>query len=702
TQSACTAAALGDGIVSSWAVASIRDRWGNTIDFDYHREQVTGSSATMERYPAQILYNRNVHQFNRLLQRVVFEYEDRVDSFEGYNRGLLRQRTKLLTRIRTQTLSNEAPLEVLSYHLDYDVGIGGRSLLTQIYRCDAWDVCQPPTKFEWTSPANEDRYETPANPLIHADYLSPNLRLSRRHGPIVGDFNGDGRNDILYLTATHFEGTYSDVEWIIARGESAGEDGRGSIMDAQRVHFDLPPYLSYSPVDFNGNGLTDLLVTDPGGDKWVVYVTYVETDGRIRFYEHVTTTSKEVPIEGMTYLVDFNGNGRLDLITCEREDGSDGSDHASWRVRFQSESGWGSYSTLNVPVDCRWTDVLVFDANGDGITNFLVAARTEPNASDPYFSHFVAFGAAGIGIESWTTEINRGPNNYYKVMDVNGDGLQDVVMVFVKPLDSLDAIETFVWLNTGKGFVLEHDFFDPDDIVHHYFNIGNRRYEDFTSRWRMALVFDYNGDGKDDLLIPILHDKYHWENNTASYPEGYDPADVPCIVPSDSSTACDPTDVKGDIGEWAVLLSTGDGFELQLLGIPFNPYENEPPSGGYDVHWSDTMGTEAYKFKGYSFQSPRIVDLSGEGRPDLVIWNHGGIHRDDVQGPELYQHGAPFVPRIEKIRDGFIGIDESHADWEDTWSHKIEYRPLTDPSVYLKQGCHSSRIGCLQPSSMHV
>jgi FG-GAP-like repeat len=107
---------------------------------------------------------------------------------------------------------------------------------------------------------------------------------------VVGDFNGDGRLDIL-----------SGNTVLLNMGNRT----------FQSVATNVPQQYSMGVGDFNGDGKDDLVLSD-GSDVFVIY--YSKGDGT--FYQGAQLSLGGQAQAGAFEIGDFNGDGRLDLAVA--------------------------------------------------------------------------------------------------------------------------------------------------------------------------------------------------------------------------------------------------------------------------------------------------------------------------------------------------------------------------------------------------
>jgi RHS repeat-associated protein len=198
----------------TWSLAEVRDRFGNTMTLQY---SVTGDPANSQGYeqlPQSIRYTGTLDG-NLLPQRMVtFEYETRSDTPTTFVSGLRLQVRHRLTHIVLSAPSPTSISAVKSYVLKYqESNATRRSLLSGVLECDVNQVCLAPTAFSYSNDVATGF--TDIDTGIHDDTATGESTPSV--GPklgqlTVGDFNGDGCDDLIYTVldkdSNFFEADY--------------------------------------------------------------------------------------------------------------------------------------------------------------------------------------------------------------------------------------------------------------------------------------------------------------------------------------------------------------------------------------------------------------------------------------------------------------------------------------------------------------
>ena len=217
-------------------------------------------------------------------------------------------------------------------------------------------------------------------------------------GPVsaaVGDFNRDGRQDLVVTNS--FSNTVS-----ILSGDGAG-------------HFSGPSDFaagtnpsSAAVGDFNGDGKQDLAVPNAGSSN----VSILLGDGAGHFSGPTDFGTGNDPIS--VAVGDFNGDGKQDLAVANYD---------SNNVSILLGKGDGSFTAAtNFDAGSNVASVAVGDFNGDGKQDLAVASNTTA-ASVSILS--------GDGVGNFSAPISFATDSYsgsVAVGDWNGDGKQDLAL----------------------------------------------------------------------------------------------------------------------------------------------------------------------------------------------------------------------------------------------------------------------------------
>jgi len=264
---------------------------------------------------------------------------------------------------------------------------------------------------------------------------------------LVGDFNGDGRNDLAFHAPWMGQilvgiSTGTSLSWSAWAGA-----GTTDLMGRWLVG------------DFNGDGKSDLTYHDPWGGQLNVFISTGSTFGSAQWGNAGATELK-----GRWLVGDFNGDGKSDL-TYHNPWGGQLYVFPSNGVNF-GVAEWGNAGATEL--NGRW---LVGDFNGDG--------RSDLTYHDPWGGQLNVFVSTGrnFGSASWGNAGATELSGRWLVGDFNGDGKSD--LTYHNPWGG----QLYVFPSTGSGFGSAQ--------------WGNAGATELKDRW---IVGDFNGEGKHDLV----------------------------------------------------------------------------------------------------------------------------------------------------------------------------------------------------------
>ena len=329
----------------------------------------------------------------------------------------------------------EADGDLMIYGCDVGQGDKGQAFIDELAAITGADVAASVDETgsaalggNWTLERNSGGIETAAlsvsgyDSLMVASYsggtasTAPTLGTSSNLMKyVVGDFNGDGRADILFQAAG------SGGLWSFAQSNSDGtftiDSQATSIFAGLSLGDASTGGANFHAADFNGDGRTDLLAAPLSGPTMKLYLN---TGSGF--------TSQDVtgPAFGVRTLVgDFNGDGALDILYQTAGSTS------SWALAVNNGSATPTFTTVT-SADGSWpfggitlpdfnaNNYKAADVDGDGYTDLIYVASA---AQMKYFRNnngvFVDMTSSAA---LPTTAVNRAI-----VADFDGDGDADIL-----------------------------------------------------------------------------------------------------------------------------------------------------------------------------------------------------------------------------------------------------------------------------------
>jgi RHS repeat-associated protein len=271
-----------------WLLNKVTDRDGNAMTFTYLEDGAAGNGSYR---PSQVDYTSNSTAGLTAVYRVKFFWDTRPasDNPTQYVAGGKVIETYRLNHVEAQY--NDPSVGnyrlVRSYNLTYGTSaVSPRSRITAIQECDRNGACLPATTIGW-----QDGVAGLSN-------TSTAIGIPVLSAPMRADFDGDGRDDVLYYQPAGGSGSYV-VKFATASG------GYGTAVDTG---------LTSTPLligNLLGNGPAGIMV-DQGGVWW--YYSYNGASFS------AASTGVAVDPSSNSALADTNGDGLLDLVTL-RTDG---------------------------------------------------------------------------------------------------------------------------------------------------------------------------------------------------------------------------------------------------------------------------------------------------------------------------------------------------------------------------------------------
>jgi hypothetical protein len=416
---------------------------------------------------------------------------------------------------------------------------------------------------------------------------------SGSQGWYVGDFNGDGKDDILrYMPGI------SGAQVFLSGNDQF--NGAGSWTGAWNGH------LKWYVGDFNGDGKDDILRSVGGVGAEVLL-----SDGN-RFGGPVSWSADTNGDQGW-YVGDFNGDGKDDIFRYVA--GRSGAEvYLSTGLGFSFAGSWTSAWNGNQ----RWQ---VGDFNGDGKDDILRSIGGK--GTEVFLSSGTGFNYAGF----WTQDIAL--NADWKVGDFDGDGKADILRtdggtglnVYKSTGTSFEQQSRWsdAWQGDQGWYVGDFGGTGADDVFR--YKAGFTGAEVFISQTREPVVIqnpdgfvysgtwssaqngsqgwfvgDFNGDGKDDLV---------------RYVPGQSGADVFLSKNGAFESAGSWSGAWNGHSKWYVGDFNGDGKDDLMRSVY---------GSGADVLLSN----------GAVFSAPTVWSVEDDGDQGWYVGDFNGDGKDDI------------------------------------------------------------------------
>lgn len=270
---------------------------------------------------------------------------------------------------------------------------------------------------------------------------------------VAGDFNGDGKIDLLTINRST-----TSASLLLGNG-----DGTFTVAGAPIALAQTPSYLATG--DFNGDGRLDVAISN--GNNNSVTILLGNGDGTFAQVPSLPATGTS---PGPIAVADFNGDGNLDLAVT----------NASNSVTVLLGHGDGTFTAAPnspVPVGTLPTGIVAADFNSNGKTDLAVA-----NGSGNSVSILLGNGDGTFTLASGSP-VSVGNAPFTEVPgDFNGDGKLDLAVV-----NTTDNTVTFM-LGNGDG-----TFSTITSPI-------------IVNQPGVMVTADFNGDGRLDLALLDVFD----------------------------------------------------------------------------------------------------------------------------------------------------------------------------------------------------
>lgn len=424
-----------------WAVNKVSDVKTNYFAVTYINDTING-----QYYLSRIDYTGNVTASVGAYNSVQFVYAAKPDITPRYQAGSLSQTTVRLTDVKTYAGASLTT----DYQLAYDRSPSTQSSrLTNVTVCDGSGNCLPSTVF-----AAQNGASAPTQNLLNlanADgtYIGWTATFA--------DFNGDGKTDVFWdnqYPNTDGRSSGNRIIWM--------SNGDGTFTATSNVAGADGYYKGWHALfgDFNGDGKSDILWDDAGGyadgrssGHRILWIS--NGDGTFNIIGNVAGVDGYY-IGWRAYLVDLNGDGKTDIWWDNQAGYSDG--RSSGNRNAWISNGDGTFSTIGNVAGADgyfigWRAQFA-DINGDGKTDIV---WDYSNYADGRSSGTRILWI-NTGNNSFAQTNNfAGADGYYigwraLFADFNGDGKTDILWDYQNGYnDGRSSGKRVLWLSRGDG-----------------------------------------------------------------------------------------------------------------------------------------------------------------------------------------------------------------------------------------------------------
>jgi RHS repeat-associated protein len=497
----------------SWYLSKVTDVSGNSIKYAY----IKIGRAIMLSY---VQYSTNSIAGTAYLQSIGFAYENRTDKNTSYDGGVSSASTYRLSAIQCN-IANVTGVRK-EYRFLYTT-IQGQSFLQSITEVGAGGT--------GANPLNPTRFEygvaSTAVPLT----ISPSYNFLNNGDCITGDFNGDGKSDIL--RANYFidaNGVKNHTGYNILSDFTSTLNGNLLLSSVYSYTYTTTNQPGLEVLGVKQNSLYNFLSNDYDGDgkddvATIRTATEASTQKRLFSKMSINYTRRYTSAAGFSYETadyaqmpysstsslphkyifqngkffipgDFDGDGNQDYILvlginsidgfkgffCSPKTNTFNKEIANFGAAFNSFGNYYATSIANAD------EIIPMDFNGDGKTELLVVKGTASYiVSISPVAPSSGYLYASTTLYS-TTQIAKG----YKIYpgDFNGDGKTDLL---VRPSATTSSTLWKIYYSTGTSLVPAAGNFP---FAYTVILPGDNS---FTQAHHLVLS-DMNRDGKTDVL----------------------------------------------------------------------------------------------------------------------------------------------------------------------------------------------------------
>ncbi len=373
-----------------------------------------------------------------------------------------------------------------------------------------------------------------------------------------------------------------------------------------------------------------------------------------------------------TVFADVNGDGLPDIIRSIN-DPNPNPDVIVKKVYINNGSGWTLNTSWQLPVGPYFIEnggddmgYRVFDVNGDGLDD-IVRYRQDADRKA-----YINTGSGWVDTPAWYPPVpfvtSTTKDNGVRIVDINADGLPDLIF-------ANNQTTNYTYLNTGNGWATTTSWLAPYNIV------------DAQSKDNGLVIVDTNGDNLPDFLrgykitgSPYVREQYinngsGWTTYTSIPGLGSNDA----FIENYRDLGFRMFDVNGD-SETDILRAFGDS------GVTKNAFIDTGPKWLNLADLWDVPLVFMDKDAGWKDPGTRIADINGDGMADMV-------QKDDFGTSYVYLNSSKKVDLLKKVTyptGGYTAIEyktaQQYKDGSGNLLNRIQYPLFTVSKITHNDG----------------
>lgn len=344
--------------VSIWLLKKVEDGNGNSMEYHYCNESNTFRLT-------KITYSKNHLDNINAAFSVEFQYNQRDDIDVSYVGDCFYIQNKILSGITVK--SGAEPM--YSYQFKYKSPNPKKGypyhFLTEI-NLSAGDEHLNPTKIQW----GNNNYDIGSGTDVRLDVTTNGINNAFVNAvKFSGDFNGDGYSDVV-AARPNSQNAYTTADVFINKGVN------GDAVFDHLVSLPLSSNINWIHVgDFNGDGLDDILLSNrtrtafplPDHISGTIHLSQKSPSGAITFNTYQTPTFNVPHSMVEAYLIgDFFGDGKSSILI---QSVTDDKSNNTTLLTYNESNDQFQLSTFNESL--YGNRFYPADYNGDGITEIL-------------------------------------------------------------------------------------------------------------------------------------------------------------------------------------------------------------------------------------------------------------------------------------------------------------------------------------------